>query len=177
LYFSVSNKCQPWTISGANASKSCVGKAGNAGYDCTFTCNTGYYFSNEVNTGSIVVSCFNNNDWNRKPPSCSGNLSNWIVPPPHPSCSGNLSNWIEVPPPPRHVQVICQTLSSQIIYNGFGFMVFNTSFNNISVILWRSVLLVEETWVPGENHRPAASHWQTLSHNVVSPEWDSNSQC
>ena len=22
--------------------------------------------------------------------------------------------------------------------------------------------------VPGENHRPAASHWRTLSHNVVS---------
>jgi hypothetical protein len=34
--------------------------------------------------------------------------------------------------------------------------------------LWRSVLLVEETGVPGENHRPAASHWQTLSHNVLS---------
>jgi len=32
---------------------------------------------------------------------------------------------------------------------------------------WRSVLLVEETGVPGENHRPAASHWPTLSHNVV----------
>jgi hypothetical protein len=31
-----------------------------------------------------------------------------------------------------------------------------------------TVLLVEETGVPGENHRPAASHWQTLSHNVVS---------
>jgi hypothetical protein len=27
--------------------------------------------------------------------------------------------------------------------------------------------LVEETGVPGENHRPATSHWQTLSHNVV----------
>jgi hypothetical protein len=27
---------------------------------------------------------------------------------------------------------------------------------------------VEETRVPGENHRPVASHWQTLSHNVVS---------
>jgi hypothetical protein len=27
--------------------------------------------------------------------------------------------------------------------------------------------LVEETGVPGENHRSAASHWQTLSHNVV----------
>jgi len=34
-------------------------------------------------------------------------------------------------------------------------MVFNATFNNISVILWWSVLLVEETGVPGENHRPA----------------------
>jgi hypothetical protein len=25
--------------------------------------------------------------------------------------------------------------------------------------------LVEETGVTRENHRPAASHWQTLSHN------------
>ena len=31
-------------------------------------------------------------------------------------------------------------------------------FSNISVISWRSVLLVEETGVPGENPRPAASH-------------------
>jgi hypothetical protein len=31
-------------------------------------------------------------------------------------------------------------------------------FNNISVILWWPVLLVEETRVPGENHRPVASH-------------------
>jgi hypothetical protein len=43
----------------------------------------------------------------------------------------------------------------------------NATFNNISVISWRSVLLVEETGGPGENHRPAASHWQTLSHNVI----------
>jgi hypothetical protein len=47
-------------------------------------------------------------------------------------------------------------------------LVFNATFNNISVISWWSVLLVEETGVPGENHRPVASHWQTLSHNVVS---------
>jgi len=47
-------------------------------------------------------------------------------------------------------------------------MVFNTTFNNISVISWRSALLVEATRIPGENHRNAASHWQTLSHNVVS---------
>ena len=58
-----------------------------------------------------------------------------------------------------------------IIYIGFGlvlFIVVNTTFNNISV------LSVEETGVPGENH------WQTLSHNVVSSapphEWDSYSQ-
>jgi len=37
-------------------------------------------------------------------------------------------------------------------------MVLNATFNNISVISWRSVLLVEENGVPRENHRPAASH-------------------
>ena len=47
-------------------------------------------------------------------------------------------------------------------------MVLNATFNNISVILWRSVLLVEEAGVPGEKHRHDASHRQTLSHNVVS---------
>jgi hypothetical protein len=47
-------------------------------------------------------------------------------------------------------------------------MVFNATFNNILVISWLSVLLVEEIGVPGENHRPAASHCLTLSHNVVS---------
>jgi hypothetical protein len=33
-------------------------------------------------------------------------------------------------------------------------MVFNATFNNISVISWQSVLLVEETGEPGENYRP-----------------------
>jgi hypothetical protein len=37
----------------------------------------------------------------------------------------------------------------------------------MTVISWRSVLMVEETEVPEENHEPAASHRQTLSHNVV----------
>jgi hypothetical protein len=32
------------------------------------------------------------------------------------------------------------------------FIVFNATFNNISVIKWQSVLLVEETRVPGENN-------------------------
>jgi hypothetical protein len=75
-------------------------------------------------------------------------------------------------------------LPNLVIRLGFGWvMMFNTAFNNFSVLLWQSVLLMDETDVPGENHWPAASHWQTLSHNhdnVVSNtprhEWDSNSQ-
>ena len=47
-------------------------------------------------------------------------------------------------------------------------MGFNATFNNILDISWRSVLLVQETGIPGENHRPVVSHRQTLSHNVVS---------
>jgi hypothetical protein len=47
-------------------------------------------------------------------------------------------------------------------------VVFNATFNNISFISLRSVLLVQETGVPGENHRPAASHGQTLSHKAIS---------
>ena len=39
-----------------------------------------------------------------------------------------------------------------------GVMVSNATFNNISVISWWSVLLVEETGVPEENHQHAASH-------------------
>ena len=37
-------------------------------------------------------------------------------------------------------------------------MVFNATFNNISFILWRSVLLVEETVVSRENHRSVSEH-------------------
>ena len=47
-------------------------------------------------------------------------------------------------------------------------MVFNATFNNISIISWQSVLLVEETRVSEENHHPVASHRQTFLHNVVS---------
>jgi len=46
-----------------------------------------------------------------------------------------------------------------------GLWWFYATFNDISVISWRSVLLVETT---GEYHRPVASHWHTLSHNVES---------
>ena len=52
------------------------------------------------------------------------------------------------------------TIFQNMVGDLVWFMVFNATFNNISVISWRSVLLVEETGVLGENHRPVVSHWQ-----------------
>jgi hypothetical protein len=58
---------------------------------------------------------------------------------------------------------ICSFLTALNIRNAnnkvwFRFIMFYDTFNNISVISWRSVLLVEETRVPGENHRAVARH-------------------
>ena len=59
-------------------------------------------------------------------------------------------------------------------------MVFKAPLKQYFSYIVRSVLLVEETRVPGENQWPVASQWQTLSHNVVSStprhEPGSNSQ-
>jgi len=53
------------------------------------------------------------------------------------------------------------------------------SFNSISVLSCRSVLLFGETGVLGENHRPVASRWKNVSYKIVSStschERDSNS--
>jgi hypothetical protein len=54
----------------------------------------------------------------------------------------------------RYLYIPLRLLGCLFVY----LMLFIGSFNNISVISWRSVLLVEETGVPGENHRPVASH-------------------
>ena len=43
-------------------------------------------------------------------------------------------------------------------HKGVMVMVFNTTFTNISVVSWQTVLLVETTGVPGENQRHVASH-------------------
>ena len=55
-----------------------------------------------------------------------------------------------------------RSMDDTLIYGQLDYfahlMVFNATFNNISVISWWSVLLVEETGVPGENHQPAVSH-------------------
>jgi hypothetical protein len=44
-------------------------------------------------------------------------------------------------------------------------MVLNNTFNNTSAISWWSILLVEKTRVPRENHRTAASHWHCTENN------------
>jgi hypothetical protein len=54
---------------------------------------------------------------------------------------------------------------AQTYVNKIRIILCNTTSNNVSVISWGSVLLVEETREQGESDRPAASHWQTLSHN------------
>jgi hypothetical protein len=46
-------------------------------------------------------------------------------------------------------------------------LLLKTTFNNISVISWLSVLLVEKIREDGENHRHAKLHWQILSHNDI----------
>ena len=63
---------------------------------------------------------------------------------------------------------ISLTFISYLIHFRVRVGVFNATFNNISVISWQSALLVEETRVLRENHRPATNHWQTLSHYVGS---------
>ena len=44
------------------------------------------------------------------------------------------------------------------VYGWVMDMVFNATFNNISVISWWSVLLVEEARISGDNHQPTTSH-------------------
>ena len=110
------------------------------------------------------------------PPSARCNYFKCAPPP-------NLKSWIRpwdiyeliiyhIPWIHLHVASLCFHLVKVIV--------FNATFNiNLVISRW-SVLLVEETGVPGENHRPVTSHWQTLSLNVVSGtprnERGSNSQ-
>ena len=72
-----------------------------------------------------------------------------------------LKNWINTIDHLLHILFRCIQL---LLWLVLRVMVFIATFHNISVLLWWSVLLVEETGVPWENHRPDASHWQTYSH-------------
>ena len=80
-------------------------------------------------------------------------------------CSKLISNrfWIQLPGQSSQYRK-----QSYVMYIymciGLRFMVFNATFNNISVISWRSVLLVEET---GENHRLALTVTDKLYHIML----------
>ena len=53
------------------------------------------------------------------------------------------------------------------------FVVLNATFNNISVISWWSVLLLNETGVPGENHRSFTDKlYQIAYNNIIASEYD-----
>ena len=76
------------------------------------------------------------------------------------------------------IHVLCckrfSRIAAEVVEPGFKFVinvadggnirviVFKETFNNISIISWRSILLMEEIG------KPQISHWQTLSHNIVS---------
>ena len=66
---------------------------------------------------------------------------------------------MRVRPAYLNVDLVCTYIHNYciLIFLGWGGMVINATFNNISAISWQSALLVEETRVPGENHRPAES--------------------
>jgi hypothetical protein len=49
-------------------------------------------------------------------------------------------------------------------------MVFNATFNNISAILWQSLLLMEETGVYRENHRPVTRYWPPTCHTLLTTD-------
>jgi hypothetical protein len=61
----------------------------------------------------------------------------------------------------RNLQIQHKKLPQQIRIKYLGVRVkvtiFNATFSNISVMSWQLVVLVEETGVPGENHRSVAS--------------------
>ena len=58
-------------------------------------------------------------------------------------------------------KIVLLLLNSQVTFKAlrFDFWCFNATFNNISAISWRPVLVVEEAGVPRENHQPWTSNW------------------
>ena len=73
--------------------------------------------------------------------------TNWIG-----SCKSNYHTITTTTP---HIQ---HTYKYSISFS-FHLWCFNATSSNISAILWRPVLVVEEAGVPGENHQPWASNW------------------
>jgi hypothetical protein len=58
---------------------------------------------------------------------------------------GQLYWWIK----PEYLEKTIDQPQIRLLFQFCCFMVFNATFNNISVISWRSALLVKKTGVPG----------------------------
>ena len=58
----------------------------------------------------------------------------------------------------RENQKLSKSQTIQCPKDLIRFLVFNATFSNISAISWRTVLVVEEAGLPGENRRPWASN-------------------
>jgi len=55
--------------------------------------------------------------------------------------------------------LLCSEANEDGVYFSFaGPLCLTPLSNNISVISWRSALLLKETGVPGKNHQPVARH-------------------
>ena len=61
---------------------------------------------------------------------------------------------------------MCKSFLSFYTIKDGWFMVFNTTFNNISVISWRSVFLLEETDLPGENQHNKRKNYRIKVFNT-----------
>ena len=75
---------------------------------------------------------------------------------------GRTYNNLNMSPEAEEAYMKAMNLFPPVKPGNYKVRVVNTIFNNISVISWQSVLLVEETGIPRENHQPAASHWQNF---------------
>jgi hypothetical protein len=58
----------------------------------------------------------------------------------------------EFDPDLRNIKLLSPFSNFTSVFGRVRVMAFNVTFKNISIILWRTVLLLEETGGPGEKH-------------------------
>ena len=88
-----------------------------------------------------------------------------------PSANKNLQFWCHYVNTAKALQEWClEILLQKQSDKKYGCYIYGliATFNNISVMSWWQVLLVNVTEVPVENLRPVGSNWRTWSHNDVS---------
>ena len=89
---------------------------------------------------------------------------------------GHWQKTIELSHDVVHLAIMWQSISLAFMVERhrfhkirFNAMIFNPTFNYISVISWQSVFFVEETRVPRENHQPATSTNTCFIQKIYAP--------